>query len=180
MTPTSNAQNSAVSGDDGVTRDVAFQALSPFSGAFSPTQVLEQLVGSILNGPPTSIWRRTTISHSNADGSFCLYACERTGEAMWVPNNEHFVADRSQSGQSSGTVMDYLFSRSGQTVGSRGYGFHHTGRTVFGQNRNIHRPRNIHASMVDRSERTGSTRSNRFSPMARDEQSAAGMGPERR
>ncbi|UJR18850.1 hypothetical protein I4U23_021978 [Adineta vaga] len=179
MTPTSNAQNSAVSGDDGVARDVAFQALSPFSGAFSPTEVREQLVGPILNGPPTSIWRRTTISHSNADGSFCLYACERTGEAMWVPSGEHFVADRSQRGQSTGTVMDYLFSRSGQTTGPRGYGFHHTGRTVSGENRNVHRPRNIHASMVDRSERTGSTRLIRFSPMACHQPSAAGMGTRR-
>ncbi|CAF1544350.1 unnamed protein product [Adineta ricciae] len=179
MIPISTVQNSAVSGDDGIARDVAFQALIPFSGAFSPTQVRGQLVGPILNGPPTSIWRRTTISHSNADGSFCLYACERTGQAMWIPNGDHFVADRSQSGQSSGTVMDYLFSRSTQAVGPRGYDFYHTGRTVSGENRNIHRPRNTHASMIERSERTGSTRLIRFSPMARHEPSAAGRGTRR-
>ncbi|CAF1652954.1 unnamed protein product [Adineta ricciae] len=71
--------------------------------------------------------------------------------------------------------MDYLFSRSGQTGGPRSYGFHRTGRTIPGENRNIHRPRNAHASMMGRSERTGSTRLIRFSPMARCEPSAAGM-----
>ncbi|CAF1449716.1 unnamed protein product [Adineta ricciae] len=84
MTPTFDVQNSAVSGDDGVARDAAFQALSPFSGAFSPTQVREQMVGPILNGPPTSIWRRTTISHSNVDGSFCfpMARCEPSAAGM--------------------------------------------------------------------------------------------------
>jgi hypothetical protein len=63
-------------------------ALIPFSGAISPSQVRQQMVGPILNGPSAAIWRRTTISYTSADGSFCLYACERTDQAMWVPSGE--------------------------------------------------------------------------------------------
>lgn len=81
--------------NEGAAGDVAdLPALIPFSGAISPSEVRQQMVGPILNSTPMAIWRKTTILHSTPDGTFCLYARERTGQAMWVPSGEYFVADR--------------------------------------------------------------------------------------
>ena len=174
------SNRSVVSGNDGGVGDVAgLPALIPFSGTISPTQVRSRMGGPNLNGPPATIWRRTTIQHSNADGSYCLYACERTGEAMWVPNGEYFVADRPRGAQPSGTVMDYLLSPSRQTMGPEGYGFHHARRNVSDENGNIRGPRNHHANMIARTERAEPTRLHRFNPLARPEPAAAGTGSRR-
>ena len=179
MTPITYRRNAVTSGNEGVVGDVALQALIPFPGAFTPQQVRSRMVGPNLNGPPVAIWRRTTISNSNGDRAYCLYACERTGEAMWVPTGEYFVADRPRGAQPVGTVMDYLLSQRQQTAGPGGYGIHHAGRTLPGENGNIHRPRNNHASMVGSSRRNGHTRLHRLSHPARQEPAEAGSGSRR-
>jgi len=176
MASISNRDDSASSGNDRRVGDVALHALIPFSGAFSPENVRTRMAGPSFNGRPGAIWRKTTIQHSNAEGSYCLYACERTGEAMWVPNGEYFVADQLQGAQPLGTVMDYLLSQRLQTVRPGGYGFHHAGRTVSGENGNIRRPRNNHVSLVERPGRTEATRLHRFNPLARQEPAVAGTG----
>lgn len=179
MAPISNRDVSSTAGNDGDVGDAALQALIPFSGALSPEQVQRLMVGPNLNGPPAAIWRRTTIEHSNADGSFCLYACERTGEAMWVPGGEYFVADRPRGAQPAGTLMDYLFSQRRQAVRPEGYGIHHTDQMRSGENGNFRGPRNHHVSMVSRGERVGANRLHRFNPLARQEPAVAGTGNKR-
>lgn len=94
MAPISNRDPSGLSGVDRGVGDAAVPALIPFSGAFSPEQVKTRMVGLSFNGPPGTIWRKTTFEHSNADGSYRLYVCEGTREAILVPNGEYFVADR--------------------------------------------------------------------------------------
>lgn len=158
---------------------MAFHALIPFSGALSPDLVRSRMAGPNLNGPPATIWRRTTIQHSNADGSFCLYACERTGEALWVPVGEYFVGDRPRGAQPAGTIMDHLFSHGSRAFRPEGYGIHHTGRIAGGENGNIRRPRSDHASTVGRPEIARATRPHRFNPLVRLEPAAAGTGSRR-
>ncbi len=179
MVPISNRPSSSVSGNEGRVGDEALQALIPFSGALSPDQVRSRMVGPILNGPPAAIWRRTTIQHTNADGVFSLYACERTGQAMWVPVGDFFVADKPQGAQPTGSVMDYLLSQRRHSARPEGYGIVHTGRTSSGQNGNIHQPRGNHASMLHRPERAGATRLHRFNPLVRQEPAPAGTGSRR-
>jgi hypothetical protein len=176
MTPVSTRDNDAASGNNGPAGDAALKALIPFSGDLAPEQVRNRMGGPNLNGPPAAIWRKTTIQHSNADGSYCLYACERTGEAMWVPVGDYFVADRPQGGQRAGTIMDHLVNQRQAAVRPEGYGVHHVGRTFYGENGNIRGPRNNRANMVGGAQRGGATRSHRFNPLVRQEPAVAGTG----
>ena len=117
--------STAIIGNEGVVGDVAgLPALIPFSGAISASEVRQQMVGPILSGPPMAIWRKTTIVNSTPDGAFSLYACERTGQAMWVPSGEYFVADKPRGAQPRGTVMDYLSFQRPQTGRPSGYTQH--------------------------------------------------------
>ena len=167
---------SAVERNEGEGGDAAsLSALIPFSGAFSPEQVRSQMANPNLSGQPTTIWRRTTIRHANADGSYCLYACERIRQAMWVPDGEYFVADRSRGAQLAGTVMDYVLSQGRQAFRPESCGMHSTDRTSSGENENIRQPRNNRASRVDRAERVWPTRLHRFNPLVRSKPAAAGM-----
>ncbi|CAF1480885.1 unnamed protein product [Rotaria sp. Silwood1] len=95
---------------------------------------------------------------------------------MWVPSGEYFVADRPRGGQQTGTVMDYLVAQGSRADRPESYGIHNTGRTAFGENGDIPRPRANHASMVGRVERPAATRSYRFNPLVRPEPATAGMG----
>ena len=138
------------------------------------------MTGPNLNGPPASIWRRSTIQHSNTDGSFCLYTCERTGEVVWMLVGEFFVADRPRGVQPTGTVMIYLFSQRQQTIRPSGYGFHHTGRFVSGSsNGNIRRPISNQAYMVYRAARAGATRTHHSNHLAPQKPAVAGTGTRR-
>ena len=145
-------------------------ALIPFSGAISPTKVWQQMVNPILNSPPMAIWRKTTIAHSTPDGSFCLYACERTGQVMWVPSGDHFVADRPQGVQPRGTVMDYLSFQGHQIGRPSGYGLHRVSQAPSSRRylTNIVRHRSFAAT-------TGP----RYSPMAVATPKPAGSGTHR-
>ncbi len=174
---TTNAASTSL--EDGRTGDGILRALIPFAGTFTPEHVRAWMAGPRLMGPPSTIWRRATIQNSNVDGAFCLYVCERTGEAIWVPCGEYFVANRPRGAQPLGTLMDYLFSQRTRAVGPEGYGIHHTGRTSSGENGNIRRPRGNHASMVVRPERAGSIRQHRFNPLVPPEPAAAGTGSRR-
>ncbi len=176
MAPISDRHHDSTASNDGGEGEAALKALIQFPGTYTPAQVRERMVGPILNAPPAAIWRRTTISHSNPDGCFSLYACERTGEAMWVPTGEYFVANRARGAQPSGTIMDYLFSQRTQSVAPEGYGIHHADNAVFGENGNIRRPKNNHASMMGRSYRADAARLHRFNSLARQEPAVAGTG----
>ncbi|CAF1328116.1 unnamed protein product [Adineta ricciae] len=174
MTDAQSTSNVGV-GREGVCVD--FRALVSFSGGYSPEQVRGGLSGPHLGGHPSIIWRKTTIYHSNQDGSYCLYACERSGAAMWVPVGDLFVANRPLGSQASGSLMDYILSdRRRQTVGPTGYGFHSTGRTTSGENGNIRRPLGTHASVM---RREPATRLHRHNPLVRPEPVAAGAGSRR-
>jgi hypothetical protein len=179
MSATNNSDTST-SFEAGRTGNVAFQALTAFAGTFTPQQVRVRMTGPHLMGSPSTIWRRTTIQHSNADGFYCLYACERTGQAIWVPCVDFFVTNRPRGTQHTGTVMDYLFSQRTRAVVPEGYGIHSTGRTASGENGNILRPRGNHGSIVGRPERGGPTRLHRFNPLVRPEPAAAGAGRRRK
>lgn len=69
-------------GSEEVAVDGALKALIPFSGSLSPESVRDRMSCPTLNGPSGAVWRRTTIRHVTSARAFCLYACERTGEAM--------------------------------------------------------------------------------------------------
>ena len=153
-----NTHSTASNGDEGAVGDVAgLPALIPFSGAISPSEVRQLMVGLNLNGPPMAIWRKTTIAHSTPDGSFSLYACERTGQAMWVPSGEHFVADRPRGVQPRGTVMDYLAFRGNQTGRPSGYGLQRVSQ--------VPSPRR-HLTNVVRHRPLAAATGPRYSPMA--------------
>lgn len=179
MTPITSQDHSSSSNHDRGAGDAAFHALIPFSGGLSPGEVRSRMAGPNLNGPPSTIWRRTTIQHSNADGSFCLYACERTGEALWIPVGEYFVADRPRRAQQAGTIMDYLLSPGRTAIRPEGYRAHHTGRITSGENANIRQPSDDHGRMAGCPERSGATRLHRFNPMSRPVPATAGMGSRR-
>jgi len=107
MAPTSNRIHSE--SVERIVDDGTFAALIPFSGALTPEYVKERMVGPTLEGPPGAVWRRTNITHTNMDESFILYASERTGQAMWIPCGDHFMANRPHSDQPPATtIMDCL------------------------------------------------------------------------
>ncbi len=178
MTPISNRDNSSISGNDGGADDPALKALIPFSGAYSPHQIRSRMAGPSLNGPTGAIWTRTTIQYSNADGSFCLYACERTGEAMWVPSGEYFAADRSRGAQSRGTVMDYLVSQRQRAQRPAGYGIHHVKPLTPSNNWIRQGPKRYAAKMMVRTSLQAASGSC-FNPIARSEPSNVGAASRR-
>ena len=69
-----------------------------------------------------ALWRRT-ISHVNIDGAYILYACDQTGEVMWIPSCDFFVANRSQEAPTR-SIMDYLVNQRRTDERPVGYGFH--------------------------------------------------------
>ncbi|UJR24361.1 hypothetical protein I4U23_005738 [Adineta vaga] len=173
MSSTTNSSTPVRSSDREVS-DVVFRTLTPFSGTFSPEAVRGGLSGPRVGGPPSTIWRRAAMNHSNSDGFYCRYMCERTGEAMWVPNGEFFVANRPQGVQEGrGSLMDYLLTERRQAVGAIGYGYHHSGRNASSENGNIRRPRSTHTSVMRRPE---TTRLHRHNPLVRTEPAVAGAG----
>ncbi|CAF1063695.1 unnamed protein product [Adineta steineri] len=115
--------------------DDALIAMIPFSGALSPDTARSLMAGPTLNGPSGAIWRRTSISHSNINGTFCLYACDRTEQGMWIPSGDFFVSDRSQE-TPVGSIMDYLIDQQGSDRRSTDYGFH--------QSSSMNRSTNVH------------------------------------
>ncbi|CAF1638153.1 unnamed protein product, partial [Adineta ricciae] len=160
--------------------DAVLTALIPFSGEFSPEQVRRGLRGPILSDPPAAIWRRTTFTHTTSDGAFCLYACERTGQAMWVPSGDYFVADRPRGVQPAGTVMDYLLSQRRQVELSSGYGITHVKYTKPREDGNIRRARRHMLGM--RGVPSGNMVSrppHRHNPIARPQPSAPGAGSQK-
>ena len=173
----SNVQRE-LSGDEGAVDDGALRALIPFSGALSPEAVRARMVSPALNGPSGAVWRRTPITQANADGAFCLYACERTGEAMWIPTGDFFVADRSQ-GPPNGSIMDFLVPQrrsDGRLVGRShdSYGFTSHTSLPHGR-REVHRPGPIRT----RPSFLATRPSNRHNPVARPEPRPAGTGSRR-
>ncbi|CAF1684796.1 unnamed protein product [Adineta ricciae] len=147
-------------GREGVHMD--FRALVPFSGAYSPEQVRGGMSGPRLGGHPSIIWRKTTIYHSNQDGSYCLYArAEWRGNvgACWG-----FLRVKSTTGKRR------------QTVGPTGYGFHATSRATSGENGNIRRPLGANTSVM---RREPATRLHRHNPLVPSEPAAVGAGTRR-
>jgi hypothetical protein len=49
-------------------------------------------------------WNLYSRAGSNGDGSLCLYDCERTGEAIWVPYGEYLVTNRPRGTRPSATL----------------------------------------------------------------------------
>lgn len=149
-----------------------FAALIPFSGDLSPVYVRERMVGPILHGPSAAIWRKTSFSHTGADGSFTLFACESTRQAMWVPSGDFFVTDRPQGHQPSGTIMDYLFNQERQGNRAEGYGIHGPGQVFASEGGNIRRPgRPVPGPVVGLGRGMATRPPPRFNPMARPESS---------
>lgn len=173
----SSADRSTARRNDSEVGDGALQALIPFSGAFTPTEVRERMVGPIFDGPATAIWRKTTITHTNADGFFSLYACERTGKAMWVPSGESFVANRPRGASPAGTVMDYLFSQRQPTRRSESYGINYVSPVRSSQHGKAQGPRAHQSNIAVGVSRGSATRPpHRFNPIARPEPSEPGTG----
>ena len=123
-----------------------------------------------------AVWRRTTISHVTTAGAFCLYACERTGEAIWIPSGDYFVADRSQE-TPTGTIMDYLVHQRRSDTRPTGYGFHRSCSTANTQAQRfgVQRP----GPMRNHIHYLASRPYNRHDPLARPEPRPAGTGSQR-
>ena len=60
-----------------------------------------------LNGPPSAIWRKITVTNFTNEGVFSLFFCERTNSAVWVPTGDFFVADKPKETTRT-SVLDFV------------------------------------------------------------------------